>query len=39
MFPVPYHELAGWNVRSIACGSSTFAVAASYGAETSTITW
>lgn len=39
MYPQPYLELAGWDIRSLACGSSTFAVAASYGSEESTITW
>lgn len=39
MYPVPYHELSGWNVRSLTCGSSTFACAATYGNEKSTITW
>lgn len=39
MYPTPYLELAGWDIRSLACGSTTFAVAATYGAEKSTITW
>lgn len=39
MYPTPYMELAGWTIRSLACGTSTFAVAAQAGAETSAITW
>jgi len=39
MYPIPYHELSGWNIRSLTCGSSTFACAATYGNEKSTITW
>ena len=39
MYPTPYHELSGWNIHSLACGSTTFACAATYGAEKSTITW
>lgn len=39
MYPIPYHELSGWNIHSMTCGSSTFACAASAGNERSTITW
>ena len=39
MYPVPYLELAGWNIKSMTCGSTTFAVAATYLDEKSTITW
>lgn len=39
MYPTPYHELSGWNIHSLCCGSSTFACAATYGNERSTITW
>lgn len=39
MYPIPYHELSGWTIHSMTCGSSTFACAASAGNERSTITW
>ena len=39
MYPTPYHDLSGWNIKSMTCGSTTFACAATYGAEKSTITW
>ncbi len=39
MYPTPYHELSGWNIKSFSCGSSTFGCAATYGSEKSTITW
>lgn len=39
MYPTPYHELSGWNIHSMACGSSTFACAATYQQERSAITW
>eukprot|EP00887_Chlorella_sp_A99_P000240 scaffold13.g240.t1 len=39
MYPTPYHDLAGWNIHSLTCGFSTFAVAAKAGTERSTITW
>ena len=39
MYPQPYLELAGWSIRSLTCGSSTYAVAAIYGDEKATITW
>lgn len=39
MYPIPYHELSGWNIKSLSCGSSTFACAATYANEKSTITW
>jgi len=35
MYPVPFMELEGWGVRSMACGGATFCVAA----ERSCITW
>ena len=35
MYPILYDQLTGWNVRSMACGPGTFAVAA----ETSAVTW
>lgn len=35
------HDLAGWKVRSIACGSGTYALAAGVPgeADNSTVTW
>ena len=39
MYPKAFQDLSGWNVRSMACGASTYAVAASAGSEESTITW
>jgi alpha-tubulin suppressor-like RCC1 family protein len=39
MYPTPYYELSGWSLKSMACGSTTFAVAATAGGETSAITW
>jgi alpha-tubulin suppressor-like RCC1 family protein len=35
MYPTPYMDLAGWKIRSMACGGATFAVAS----EASAITW
>lgn len=35
MYPMPFSGLSGWKIRSMACGPSTFAVAA----DTSVITW
>ena len=35
MYPKPLMDLNGWNIRSVACGNGTFAVAA----EKSAITW
>ena len=39
MYPKPFQELSGWHIRSMACGNTTFAVAAQYQKEHSTITW
>jgi hypothetical protein len=39
MYPIPYEGLSGWTIKSLTCGSSTFACAAQYGNEKSTITW
>ncbi len=39
MYPKPLMELAGWDIKSITCGSTTFGVAATAGGEVSTITW
>ena len=39
MYPKAFQDLSGWNVRSMACGASTYAVSASAGSEESTITW
>jgi len=39
MYPTMYLELAGWNLKSMTCGSSTFACAATSGSEKSVITW
>lgn len=39
MYPTPYMELAGWNIRSFSCGATTFGCSASAGNENSTITW
>ncbi len=35
------HDLAGWKVRSIACGAGTYALAAGVPgeADNSTVTW
>ena len=35
MYPKPEGNLSGWNIRSIACGATTFAIAA----DQSVITW
>ncbi|GMH42697.1 hypothetical protein BSKO_10616 [Bryopsis sp. KO-2023] len=35
MYPVPFAGLSGWKIRSMACGPSTFTVAA----DSSVITW
>lgn len=35
MYPMPFAGLSGWKIRSMACGPSTFSVAA----DTSVITW
>jgi len=35
MYPKPLLEISGWDIRSIACGNGTFAIAS----ETSAITW
>jgi hypothetical protein len=35
MYPQAFMDLAGWNVRSMACGPGTFAIAG----ETSAVTW
>ena len=35
MYPKPFQDLSGWNIRSIACGNTTFAIAA----DQSVITW
>jgi len=39
MYPKPFQDLSGWAVRSMACGASTYAVAAAGGGDESTITW
>lgn len=39
MYPKAFQDLSGWRVRSMACGASTYAVAATAGSEESTITW
>jgi hypothetical protein len=39
MYPKPMMDLAGWNVRSLACGANTYAAAASTGEEHATVTW
>ena len=39
MYPTPYMELAGWDIRSLSCGATTFGCAASADGENSTITW
>ena len=39
MYPKPLLEVAGWTIKSLTCGSSTFAAAATAGSEVSTITW
>ena len=35
MYPVPFLDLQGWNLRSVACGATTFAVCG----ETEAVTW
>jgi hypothetical protein len=35
MYPQPFMDMAGWNVRSMACGPATYAIAA----EKSAVTW
>lgn len=39
MYPKPYMDLAGWTIRSIACGNTHFAVAAHAGGEEAAIAW
>lgn len=39
MYPKPLMELAGWDVRSLSCGSQTNAAAASADGEEAAITW
>jgi hypothetical protein len=39
MYPTPMHDLSGWNIRSLSCGSTTFGIAASAGNEKSVISW
>lgn len=39
MYPIPYMDLAGWNIRSFSCGATTFGCSASADGENSTITW
>lgn len=35
MYPAAFQDMMGWNVRSMACGPATYAIAA----ETSAVTW
>ncbi|CAK0738461.1 hypothetical protein CVIRNUC_001046 [Coccomyxa viridis] len=41
MYPKVVHDLAGWKVRTIACGAGTYALAAGVpgDADNSTVTW
>ena len=39
MYPIPYHDLAGWDIKSLSCGATTFGCSASAGGEQSVITW
>lgn len=39
MYPKPMMELAGWNIRSLACGANTYSAAASSGDEQATVAW
>lgn len=39
MYPVPFMDLAGWDIKSMSCGSTTYGVAATCGDEVSVITW
>lgn len=39
MYPKPLMELAGWDIRSLACGTQTNAAAASADGEEAAITW
>lgn len=39
MYPTPYLELAGWEIRDMAAGPTTFAVAGALDGVASAITW
>lgn len=39
MYPTPFMDLAGWNIRSLSCGATTYGCSARYGNEKSVITW
>ena len=39
MYPKPYMDLGGWQVRHMACGSQTFVCAAFSGEDQSVVTW
>lgn len=46
MYPKPFYELQGWNIKHMACGNTTYGVAAQYqdphkpdNIDKSTITW
>lgn len=39
MYPTPYLELAGWEIRDMAAGATTFAVAGTLDGTASAITW
>ncbi len=39
MYPKPFLDLAGWEIKSLACGTQTNAAAASADGEEAAITW
>lgn len=39
MYPKPYMDLSGWNIRNMACGNTTFACAAHAEGDQSVVTW
>ena len=39
MYPAPYYDLAGWDLISMSCGSTTYGVSATSACEQSVITW
>ena len=39
MYPKPYMDLGGWQLRHMACGSQTFVCAAFSGGDQSVVTW
>lgn len=39
MYPTPFYDLAGWDLKDMSCGSQTYAISASLEGEPSVITW